>query len=264
MKHECDIVRDLMPMVVDGTASEKSEAMVEEHVAECAPCRDMLDEMRQDVVPEAERQEDAALVRKLRGRRRVRTALLVLLGMALCAVLAFVGWRGWSHYWNYNYNDYCMLTAEEDYKVEVVEKDLYHAQVILTMEDGHAQTLNFWLDEENADLYIWSTTTRKPKSAQSVWSVTAIDGLYSFGDTGYAMRCAVYDEQTQTWRDDVMPVGRVLKGAPAWYAGSDGFCRVLFELTDLPDETLYTKWRERLEAWGVFDEGEPEAPVEIQ
>lgn len=258
MKHECDIVRDLMPLMLDGTASEKSRAMVEEHVIECGPCREMLEEMQQDIAPETERQEGTMLVRKLRRRRWSRTALLVLLGMAICAVLAFAGWHGWRYYWNYNYNDYCMLTAEESYKVEIVDKDFYYAQAILTMLDGRAQTLNTWLDEKNADLYIWSTTTRKPRSTQSVWSVTKIDSFYFFEDIGYAMKYAVYDEQTAMWHEDVMPVNRILKGAPEWYEGSDGYYRVMSERVDPPDETLANEWRVRLKAWELLDEWESE------
>lgn len=245
MKHECDIVRDLMPMVVDGTASEKSKAMVEEHVAECAPCRDMLDEMRQDVVPEAERQEDTALVRKLRGRRRVRTALLVLLGMALVVV----GWRGW----NYCFNDYCVLTAEENYSFEVVEKGYYSTQTVLTIRDGHAQSGHVYFDREAGDLYLWSTTTRIPVTAASDKQVNGVDQLYHFMDIGYGYVVVDHDGERGGWYCEAVPVGRIIKGAPDWYMGAPHPQQVIYELIEPTTKELAEKWQERMEAWGVFD-----------
>lgn len=250
MKHECDIVRDLMPMVVDGTASEKSKAMVDEHVAECAPCRDMFDEMRQDIAPQTARQEDTTLVRKLRGRRRIRTALLVLMGMALCAVLAVVGWRGWLYYFEAD----VVLVAEENYSVEVVHHDIYGTQTIWRFLGGRAQVYNSYFDQETGDLYFWSTTSRLPKPALTAVSVNSEEQLYYFDDLGYANLISYYDPETGSICFDVMPVNRIIKGAPeGWYPDADGYGKVMSELLNPPDEALTETWRERMKAWGIFD-----------
>lgn len=42
MKTDCEIVRDLLPLYVDDICSEKSRELVDEHLAECAECSDML------------------------------------------------------------------------------------------------------------------------------------------------------------------------------------------------------------------------------
>lgn len=49
---ECNIIRDLMPSYVDGLTSEESGRAVEEHVQECAECRDFLHAMKADLESE--------------------------------------------------------------------------------------------------------------------------------------------------------------------------------------------------------------------
>jgi hypothetical protein len=48
MNHEeqCSIVRDLMPLVIDGVAGEASRALVEPHLAECPDCCRVMEDMR--------------------------------------------------------------------------------------------------------------------------------------------------------------------------------------------------------------------------
>ena len=38
MKRKCNVARDLMPLVIDGVASEDSQQYVDEHIAECTEC----------------------------------------------------------------------------------------------------------------------------------------------------------------------------------------------------------------------------------
>lgn len=49
---ECGIIRDLMPSYVDGLTSEESGRAVEEHVQECAECRDFLNAMKAELESE--------------------------------------------------------------------------------------------------------------------------------------------------------------------------------------------------------------------
>ena len=47
-KLSCEVIRDLLPLYVEGLASDESNALVEEHLAGCAACRDELEAMRAD------------------------------------------------------------------------------------------------------------------------------------------------------------------------------------------------------------------------
>lgn len=102
MKHDCDIVRDLMPMCIDGTASEKAKTMVDEHVQECPPCEKVYSEMKGDAKIELPVQpaapEFVTAVKKMKNRRKRRTWLTLLLGVLIAAVVALAGFTGYFWY----------------------------------------------------------------------------------------------------------------------------------------------------------------------
>ncbi len=43
----CNVVKDLIPLYIDGCCSEESAKLVEEHVGKCGGCRRLLNEMRE-------------------------------------------------------------------------------------------------------------------------------------------------------------------------------------------------------------------------
>ena len=45
MKTNCDIIRDLLPLYAEHITSEATNALVEEHLAECEACRAELEQM---------------------------------------------------------------------------------------------------------------------------------------------------------------------------------------------------------------------------
>lgn len=248
MKIDCDVARDLMPLVVDGTASMKSCAIVDEHVGTCEPCREMLEEMRQEVEAGVSKEDAGPLVKKLRRRRLLRRALLVLLGMALCVLLAFVGREGWKYYCN----DFCVLTAEENYDISLFPQSKAGTVEYVTALDGNRQRTNSYFDEETGDLYLWSTTTRVPWPAQSKSFMVSHTGLFYFDDIGYA-QVVLAEKRTESGQRyfEVMPVNRILKGAPTWFTGSDGSYTVIFEGEHTPDEALMKEWQTRLSEWEI-------------
>lgn len=48
MKYDCDVIRDLLPLYADDVCSPRSRGMVEEHLQECASCRDLLTKMKEN------------------------------------------------------------------------------------------------------------------------------------------------------------------------------------------------------------------------
>ncbi len=46
---KCEIIRDLLPSYVDGLTSEESNREITAHVAECAPCKEILEQMQEEV-----------------------------------------------------------------------------------------------------------------------------------------------------------------------------------------------------------------------
>lgn len=46
MKYPCEMIRDLLPLYIDGVCSETSREIVEEHLSGCQPCRECCEAMR--------------------------------------------------------------------------------------------------------------------------------------------------------------------------------------------------------------------------
>lgn len=91
---KCDLIRDLLPLYVDGAASKESARTVEEHVATCYECRRALQDMRAPTPLPAPDEEDmsfAVSLGQLRKMRAKRRAKYILLGIVVAAVLFALG-----------------------------------------------------------------------------------------------------------------------------------------------------------------------------
>lgn len=51
MKNECSVVRDLLPLYLEGLVSEDTAQYINEHLESCTACQKALEEMREDVSP---------------------------------------------------------------------------------------------------------------------------------------------------------------------------------------------------------------------
>ncbi len=49
MKHDCEVIRDLLPLYQDDVCSPKSREMVEEHLKECEACKKELEEIKKEI-----------------------------------------------------------------------------------------------------------------------------------------------------------------------------------------------------------------------
>ena len=93
MSKQCDIVRDILPLYVDGACSEASAEMVKEHLTACADCnaiyQKLLSHTNEDVLHE---ESESVIMRheakeKQRGRKKITIAVLV--SIALCIIAIF-------------------------------------------------------------------------------------------------------------------------------------------------------------------------------
>ncbi len=98
MTNNCNVARDLMPLVIDGVASEESQQYVDEHIAECTECALTYGAMKVELPrtnQEKERAEMEKAAKEMRKKRRKRIAKSVVLGVVLCFVLVVGGQRLW-------------------------------------------------------------------------------------------------------------------------------------------------------------------------
>jgi len=118
MKNECPIVKDLMPLYIDGAVSEESREFMAEHIARCPACAQVYGEMRaefrfrdaqEEKAAQAELERAALRVKKRRTRRR---ALLALACLTLGAVLCLAGMEWYGEY----YYAYSQLMTSQEYE----------------------------------------------------------------------------------------------------------------------------------------------------
>ena len=70
---ECDLVADLLPIYIDGKASEASRKFIEEHIKTCQDCRDIYEAMTADMeLPKPE---------KRKRRFKIPSLLKIFLGV---------------------------------------------------------------------------------------------------------------------------------------------------------------------------------------
>lgn len=93
MSKQCDIVRDILPLYVDGACSEASAEMVKEHLNACADCnaiyQKLLSHTNEDVLHE---ESESVIMRheakeKQRGRKKITIAVLVSIALCIIAIL---------------------------------------------------------------------------------------------------------------------------------------------------------------------------------
>ncbi|MBQ6933767.1 MAG: zf-HC2 domain-containing protein [Clostridia bacterium] len=82
MKITCDMCIDLMPLVLDGLASEDSRNAVMEHISSCENCRSMFDGQ---ALPQI--QDDKGVLLTIKSQLRVAGLFVLILGAAVGAML---------------------------------------------------------------------------------------------------------------------------------------------------------------------------------
>ena len=87
----CGVVRDLLPLYVDGACSEASRALVERHVAACPSCAKMLSQLQNSACEESLRREAGTVLASRRWGNRafaMSCALAAFLCVPACVLAA--------------------------------------------------------------------------------------------------------------------------------------------------------------------------------
>lgn len=91
-KITCDIVKDIMPLCVDGVCSENTKQMVEDHIKECTACKNLWESYSSpsitDEIKSSNEKEFKELAKTVR-KKNMRKTILTAFG-AVCASIAAV------------------------------------------------------------------------------------------------------------------------------------------------------------------------------
>lgn len=90
---DCDVVRDLMPLVIDDAASPASRGIVETHLKECPDCRMAMEEMRTELAERKATPEDKEFARfvKNTGKKMRRKKVIALLSLVVGVISLLIG-----------------------------------------------------------------------------------------------------------------------------------------------------------------------------
>ena len=98
---ECEVIRDLLPLYADEACSEQSRALVNEHLLDCADCRDMLQKLRETEIENNLKDEKESVLQYGLRQFKKRTAAVgsavsgaVIVPVLICLFL-FGSPMGW-------------------------------------------------------------------------------------------------------------------------------------------------------------------------
>lgn len=75
MSKECDVVRDLLPLYVDNVLSDTSREIIEEHLPDCAGCRDYLKQLQDSELEDNLKSEKESVIAYGARQFRRRSAM---------------------------------------------------------------------------------------------------------------------------------------------------------------------------------------------
>ena len=98
MKNNCDTIKDLLPLYVDGVASDASKEMILEHLKECPSCCAFLDSLNSRLSEnkkelEREKATFSQVASHMKRRRLIKRVLLVVLILIVIAAAWPIGVR---------------------------------------------------------------------------------------------------------------------------------------------------------------------------
>ena len=97
---KCEIIRDLLPLYIDGLTSKESNQEIEKHLKNCEECQKYYQEMTGDIdnfsVITNEEIEDVNLIKKIKKKNRKKALGIFVGAFVLSGVLMGVGFH-WTH-----------------------------------------------------------------------------------------------------------------------------------------------------------------------
>ena len=157
-KNECNVVRDLMPLVLDRVASDESRALVEEHMDSCEECRKQYEEMKADMPEEtrAEYEEEQRTIvealRKVKRQQKKRRIRKIALLVAICMLAVFgsgmlLSWLN-SGDWPVDNKLYTLALSQlKDGRIVITEDLQFHA-------NSHGMT-HIYTEEDGKNILYW-------------------------------------------------------------------------------------------------------------
>ena len=93
MKHNCEIIRDLLPLYCDGVCSEASKKAVEEHIEECGLCNSVHQNLTKasefSVINTKEEENKVRFMKDIKNRILIKKIIVAVISVAVSAGIIF-------------------------------------------------------------------------------------------------------------------------------------------------------------------------------
>lgn len=196
LNKNCDIVRDLIPLVADNIASEESKKFVENHCETCEECKKELWIARQDITTEKSETvvtEVWESIEKKQRKKKVKKAVEIFIIGILVITVGILGVVCFNNSKESNPNNYVRTSLMEGLKTEYnkgyTEKDKLTVQPIMKQVD---EALHYVGGENSAikkfDKLYTFCTIKEPKTKVSDYKLDVkieLKSIKLYDDMGY-------------------------------------------------------------------------------
>lgn len=158
---KCEIIRDLLPSYVDGLTSEESNREITAHVAECAPCKEILEQMQEEMQTKEEKEG-----RKINPFRKFNRRMMsaVAVAVAVCIGVGGFGYKAFARGFAINPQE---ITMEPKLEGDMLYLDF-------SVEKGSLTNVGSFYDSEVASISlrnVWRLPTEEQASKEYCWGM---------------------------------------------------------------------------------------------
>lgn len=93
MKHNCDIIKDLLPLYCDGVCSDASKAAVEEHIEECGRCNEVYKNLTADslcpVINTDDEENKVRFMKDIKNKLLIKKIIIAAISVAVSVGIVF-------------------------------------------------------------------------------------------------------------------------------------------------------------------------------
>lgn len=158
----CNIIKDILPLYVDGVVSDDTKEMVEEHLEHCEECKKEVGLMNQELYIPAEK--EVSIIKNFKSKWRKKKFIISVVSILLTGLILFGTFAFIFHY------DRVVPYEESLIKIETQDNDIlvshYYGVDYYSVSATHPQTLKIDGKEKNVIfLYYTETIANSPSKS---------------------------------------------------------------------------------------------------
>lgn len=150
----CNIIKDILPLYVDGVVSDDTKEMVEEHLEHCEECKKEVGLMNQELYIPAEK--EVSIIKNFKSKWRKKKFIISVVSILLTGLILFGTFAFIFHY------DRVVPYEESLIKIETQDNDIlvshYYGVDYYSVSATHPQTLKIDGKEKNV-IFLYYTET---------------------------------------------------------------------------------------------------------